>query len=98
MAEILTLTTPVHAAVAASTIVQVVEFNIDAEFWVLNVKVKTNTGKYETYPEQDPDTETAIRALNTANLTTKSLQKRIIERMQAKDPAKWGGVISGTPD
>ncbi len=96
MAETLTLTVPIQPPAATTLIVT--KLFLDAEIGIINARLKTNIGTYETYLEQDPDTKAAVLALNTANLTIKSLQRRLIERMQTKNPAKWGGAISGTPD
>lgn len=40
--------------------------------------------------------QTMIRTLNTANLTTKSLHKRILERLSADGIIP--GTVTGTPD
>jgi len=42
-------------------------------------------------------TATLLAALNTANLSTKSLQKRVLERLIA-DGKLPPGAVSGTPD
>ena len=43
-----------------------------------------------------PTGQTLVRQLNTANLTVTSLQKRIMQRVQADDPA-LAGTVTGTP-
>ncbi len=46
---------------------------------------------------QGAEATTLIRALNTANLSAKSLQRRVLERL-ATDGLLAPGSISGTPD
>lgn len=41
---------------------------------------------------------TLIRQLNTANLSARSLQRRILERLQVDFPGQLAGTISGVPD
>jgi len=44
----------------------------------------------------NPTTASMLSSLNTANLSTKSLERRIIERLQVDGKLKTG-TISGTP-
>lgn len=64
--------------------------------WV-NIKLKDDTGAYTTYQYVGKKAVQMIQTLNTANLTTKSLQKRILEKLSA-DGLLAGGTVSGTPD
>ena len=74
----------------------VAELTIDAEFGVIVAKLKSNLGTYAVYREQDTDTMAAIRALNTANLSVKSLQRRVLERVHARGFKV--GTLTGSPD
>lgn len=58
-----------------------------------------NTQKQITYSDEDGGTTiaTLLAALNTANLSTKSLQRRILERLVA-DGYLPAGTVTGTPD
>ena len=89
MAETLTLTTPIVASIAAWTIAK---FEIDAENSAIRIVVKADSGEYRSILyEQEP---ALIDALNTANLSTKSLRRRILERLQA-DGHLGAGTFSG---
>lgn len=96
MAESITLDAPIQPP--AITSIQVASLDLDVEHGVIHARLRTNLGGYEVYREQDEDTQAALIALNKANLSVKSLSRRLLERMQAKQPEKWGGVIIGSPD
>lgn len=77
----------------------VARFSIDVEAVEILVTVKADNGEYKAvrYPNATTDaaqTVTLINALNTANLSTKSLRRRILERLQA-DGHLGAGTFSG---
>lgn len=95
--EKLTLTAPVTKPSLSEW--TVARFNIDVETSELMITVKADNGEYKSirYPNATTDqasTTTLINALNTANLTTKSLRRRILERLQA-DGHLGAGTFSG---
>lgn len=94
MAEILTLTTP--ESFPSITTWRVVELTLDAKHGVIHAVLESNLNTTAVYREQDADTLDAIRALNTANLSIKSLQRRLLERIAARGVKV--GTVSGTPD
>jgi len=95
MAIQLTLSTP--ETTPANTVLHVIEIHLDYENGIVAARIRFDSGVVRGYREHDTDTQLAIRQLNTANLVTKSLEQRLIERWIAKGilPA---GTISGSPD
>lgn len=91
----LTLTNP--ETTPANTVLHVIAIALDYENGIARARIRFDTGVVRSYQEQDADTQAAIRALNTANLTTKSLEQRLIERWVTKGilPA---GTVGGSPD
>jgi hypothetical protein len=63
----------------------------------LTIAVRDNVGGVIEAQYLGPAADVLISALNTANLSTKSLQKRVLERM-AVDGFLLAGSVSGTPD
>jgi hypothetical protein len=63
---------------------------------MVSIKLKDDTGKYSTYQYKGKQAVQMIQTLNTANLSTKSLQKRILEKLSAD--GFLPGTVSGTPD
>lgn len=66
---------------------------------VIEVILVGSNGKIRqfSYTEENDDPLTKIKALNKANLSTKSLEKRILEQLQADYP-ELAGTVTGTPD
>lgn len=95
MAVTLTLTTP--ETTPANTVLHVIEITLDYENGIIAARIRFDSGAVRAYRENDTDTKAAIRALNTVNLTTKSLEQRLIERWVTKGilPA---GTVGGSPD
>lgn len=95
MSIILTLTNPETAP--ANTSLRVVFVGLDYENGIIRARIRFDSGVARSYEERDTDTQQAIRQLNTVNLSTKSLEQRLIERWIAKGilPA---GTLSGAPD
>ncbi len=94
MSEVLTLTA---AEIFPSiTTYQAVELNLDLEHGIIQARLKNNLGESIWYWEQDADTTGAILALNKANLSIKSLNTRLLERISAKGFKV--GTVSGSPE
>lgn len=95
--EKLTLTAPIVKADIAEW--SIAKFEVDVEDSEIFITVKADSGEYRIvrYPNATTDlaaTTTLINGLNTANLSTKSLRRRILERLQA-DGHLGAGTFSG---
>jgi hypothetical protein len=62
----------------------------------VHIMLKDDTGAMLTHYYEGPSAQQMIRTLNTANLQTKSMHKRILEKL-ANDGV-LPGTVSGTPD
>jgi hypothetical protein len=100
MAESLVLTAPIVPPTPPTLAeYQVIRFGLDratSESFVMFV-VRSNTGRIVEAKYVGAAADAMISALNTVNLSTKSLQKRILERMVA-DGFIPAGTVTGTPD
>jgi len=101
MAETLTLTTP-----RAPTRPTITTYTIRAIYFgwdegLIKITLRDNVGEIVTAVYEDSAADkaatTLLRALNTVNLSTTSLQKRVIQRLvtDGKLPA---GAVTGAPD
>lgn len=103
MAEIITLTTPITKP--NQTIVKLERFIIDVGAKSVMVQWLGENGEVGSavYPtpapagSSQPSGQTLISTLNTANLTTTSLAKRVLQRIQL-DGYVGAGTIIGTPE
>jgi len=59
--------------------------------------VRNPTGHTECFSYKDNMAVAMMRALNTANLSTKSLHRRILERL-VEDGKLPAGTVTGSPD
>lgn len=94
MAEQITLTTPAVAAV--STDYQVVYLELDWEHARIVVKLLGPDGQRLAHNYLGATALTMMRQLNTANLSIKSLHRRVMERLIADGVVN--GPITGAPD
>ena len=62
----------------------------------INIKLKDDTGAYTYYQYTGKAAVNMIKQLNTANMSTKSMQKRILEKLSAD--GLLPGTVQGTPD
>jgi hypothetical protein len=92
MAELITLTTPVPA-LATYTVVEL-HLNWPAES--LSIGLRGSNGEMTFHSYSGAEATALMRALNKANLSTSSLQKRAIQQLVAD--GKLAGTISGSPD
>lgn len=98
MAERIDLTTPETKQIINWRVVSLQLFWLPP---VIGIELLGSDGSKwaATYDEDTPrKASTTIVALNKANLTTKSLHRRILEMLQADFPVKFAGSISGSPD
>ena len=100
MAELHVLTAPTtFVAPQSITDYKVLRFLIDRSTPIsrLLIVVRSNTGVVVEAVYTGIGADPLISALNTANLSTKSLEKRILERL-ATDGFIPAGSVTGTPD
>lgn len=88
--EKLTLTSPIAKPSIAEW--SIAKFEINVENAAISVTVKADNGEYKTVVYENA--ATLINSLNTANLSTKSLRRRILERLQT-DGHLGAGTFSG---
>jgi hypothetical protein len=93
MAEQLDLTVPVTPPQVANYRVNSKLFNTDRK--LVQFGLVDNTGKRLFFEYVGPVAIQMINALNKANLTNNSLDKRILERLVAD--GKLIGTVSGSP-
>lgn len=94
MAEILTLTTPISQATITSY--SLVYLMFDLLGGVIEMTVQSNIGQTKTRRVVGQTAIDLMHTLNIANLSTKSLQRRVLEYMAAQ--GDFSGTISGTPN
>lgn len=95
MAEKIDLTTPFQPDPSSATDLTVVKVVLDWEGAGLHITLaKDNVRKHVSY--NGSEATALMVALNKANLATKSLHRRILERLQADGYVS--GTISGSPD
>ena len=92
--EQLDLTTP-------ETAPNVTNYRVDALVldWAgarIDVRVSGTNGEKKSFTYTGTTATTLMIALNKANLTTKSLQRRILERLVTD--GLYAGTVSGSPD
>lgn len=102
MSETYTLTTPIVPVEPMTTSYYLVRFVVErAPVARLSVLIQSNAGdRIEVRYSDDAGGTTAatlISNLNTANLSTKSLQRRLFDRLAA-DGYLPAGAVTGTPD
>lgn len=103
MAEIVTLTTPISKP--SQTSVSFRRLELDAAARSVFIRWLGNNGEEGSafYPtpapagSSQPSGQDLIAALNTANLSSNSLVRRVLARLQL-DGYIPAGTISGTPD
>jgi len=60
------------------------------------IKLKDDLGKYHTHQYTGQVAQDYIKFINTANFSTKSMHKRILERLSTDGVLP--GTVTGTPD
>jgi hypothetical protein len=97
MAEILTLTTPITfptPPTITTYLVRMLKFDYDTS--TIDIRLTGPNGEVKTFDYSGPTALTLMIALNKANLSTTSLQKRVLQQLVAD--GKLAGTISGSPD
>ena len=95
MAEQLDLASPEQAAPGTVTWKPIL-LHLDWEQATIKVAFRGDNGEYTSIGWDGADATTPMLVLNKANLSTKSLHKRIMEKAVAD--GKLSSTISGTPD
>lgn len=100
MAEIITLAVPEVIPAKQTTDYRIEEFTVNRAIPVWRVVFRGTNGETKVWTAPDAPTALAnIRALNTANLTIKSLDRRLYEgALNAGVFGVSGGAIAGAPD
>lgn len=111
MAEELVLTDPVTKPAETTTKYRVMAINMDLEFFngigvgvpptqmpngLIDIRLKDDIGKYLSHQYRGDEAVNLMKFLNTANLTVKSMHKRILEKLSADGVIP--GTVQGTPD
>lgn len=94
MAEIVTLTTPITTPNLTTYAVRMIAMDLDVPSIVIRLRGTNGENKVCSY--SGVTATNLIVALNKANLSTNSLQKRCLERLIAD--GEIAGTISGSPD
>lgn len=94
MAEILTLSTPVTSPTITNYKLVALSFDIEAQS--ISMTAKSNTGSYLSRVINGAVAVTLMNQLNTANLSVKSLQRRVLEYMAMQ--GDFTGSVIGLPD
>jgi hypothetical protein len=90
--ELITLTTPEPSTISY----KVSQLHFDWPGALIVIGLVGDDASIKTHTYTGAVATTLMVALNKANLSTKSLQKRVIEQLQADGVLV--GTISGTPD
>lgn len=96
MAETLVLTVPEVVPQITTTDYHVILLRLDIEAKQVSVHVRGSNGERKEFRYENQAAVDLITALNKANLTTKSLQRRILEKLAVD--GLLVGTVSGTPD
>jgi hypothetical protein len=88
------LTTPVTTPALATYTVE--RLTLDWPGAAISIQLRGQNGEPFSFSYSGSVATTLMRALNKADLSVKSLQRRILERLVAD--GALAGTISGTPD
>jgi hypothetical protein len=94
--ETITLVVPEVQPQTVNVGYRVSTFSINVDLSFITVGFRGTNGEYREWRNEGPTAATRIKALNTANLTVKSLHRRCIEFATAD--GVFAGAITGTPD
>lgn len=92
-AEQLNLTTPITAP--STTTYKVIFLAMQWPQGQVTIELADENGKTTGYSYNGAEATSLMAALNTANLSVKSLQRRILEKLVSD--GKLTGTVSGTP-
>ena len=95
MAEQLDLASPAQSA-PGTVIWKPILVHLNWEQKTIKIGFRGDNGEYTSIGYEDTEAINLMIALNKADLSTKSLHRRIMEKVVAD--GKLSGTISGTPD
>lgn len=96
MAEQLDLAVPEVKPEVVTTAYRVARMWLDVEGETFSVQLRGTNGERREIRREGPEALALMVALNTANLSIRSLQRRVLE--WAVSQGELAGVVSGTPD
>jgi hypothetical protein len=96
MSEIIVLTNPEIIPQVTTSDYRVVYLQMDFEKASIVVHLRGTNGERKEMRYSGQEATDLMIALNKANLTIKSLQRRILEKLVAD--GKLAGSVAGTPD
>jgi hypothetical protein len=96
MAETVTLATPEITPQITTTDYRVSYLQLDIERASVVIHLRGTNGERKEVRYEGPVASSLMVALNTANLSVKSLQRRILERIITD--GRIAGAVSGSPD
>jgi hypothetical protein len=96
MAEQISLTTPEIKPQIATTFYRVVVLRFDWRISEIGITLEGEHAELRSFGYEGDEAKQLMTALNKANLSTKSLHRRVIERLIAD--GKLVGTPTGTPD
>lgn len=94
--ETLTLTSPEVTPQVTTTDYRVMVLTLNVEGAEIVIVLRGTNGERKEARYNGPQATSLIVALNKANLSIKSLQRRVLEQLVAD--GKLSGAVSGTPD
>jgi len=96
MSETLTLTAPEITPAITTSDYKVALLHLDVEGAQIGIHLRGTNGERKEFRYDGAEATALLHALNTANLSIKSLQRRILEKLIAD--GKLLGTVSGVPD
>lgn len=94
--ETLTLTTPEVVPQITTSDYKIASLLLDVEGSTIVVHLRGTNGERKEFRYEGATAKTLLTALNKADLSVKSLQRRILERLLAD--SKLTGAVTGLPD
>jgi hypothetical protein len=94
--ETLSLTTPEVIPAITTTDYKVALLLLDMDGAQISIHLRGTNGERKEFRYDGADATALMVSLNKANLTVKSLQRRILEKLTAD--GKMAGAVTGIPD
>lgn len=94
--ETLSLTTPETVPAITTTDYRVIVLHLDLEGAQIAIHLRGTNGERREFRYEGAEATQLLVALNKANLSIKSLQRRILEKLIAD--GKLAGNVTGAPD
>lgn len=94
--ESVTLTAPEVTPAITTTDYKVASLRLDVEGAIVVIILRGTNGERKEFRYENSEATALMVALNKANLSIKSLQRRVLEKLVAD--GKLAGTIAGSPD